>query len=272
MKWKCGKNEIDLTIPKIMGIVNVTPDSFSDGGERNSIEDTIAFSKGMIRDGADIIDIGGESTRPGSVEVSDEEEISRVLPVVARLKNCVVSVDTRHIEVAKRVIEEGASIINNVESLTGEGDSMARLAAESGVGLVLMHWSRDGKNSYDDVARNLEEQLKYAEAAGCKREQLLIDPGLGFSKSREEDLVLLGATRRLASIAPLLVGISRKRTLSYILKEMNVGECENPKDRLGASVAASTWCAMSGASVLRVHDVKETVQSVAIARMLCSVN
>lgn len=271
MKWVCGENKIDLTIPKIMGIVNVTPDSFSDGGCLSSVEEAVGYSRKLIAEGADIIDVGGESTRPGSVETSVEEEVLRVLPVVSQLKDAVVSVDTRHIEVAQRVVAEGISIINNVEPLKSSDAPMARLAARSGVGLVLMHRSREGKNSYDDVARNLEEQLEYAIKAGCRLEQLVIDPGIGFSKSREEDLALIGATRKLASIAPLLVGLSRKRILNYILKKMNVEECDEPKARLGASLAASTWCAMSGASVLRVHDVKETLQSVATSRMLCNI-
>lgn len=271
MKWICGENKIDLTIPKIMGIVNVTPDSFSDGGRLSSVEDAVDYSRKLISDGADIVDVGGESTRPGSTEVSIKEEASRVVPVVSCLKDVVVSVDTRHIEVARRVVGEGVSIINNVEPLSSSNDPMACLAAQTGVGLVLMHWSREGKNSYDEVARNLEEQLKYALKAGCKQDQLMIDPGIGFSKSREEDLVLIGATRKLASIAPLLIGLSRKRILNYILKKMNVEECDEPKDRLGASLAASTWCAMNGASVLRVHDVKETLQSIAISRMFCNI-
>jgi dihydropteroate synthase len=253
-----------------MGIVNVTPDSFSDGGDLQSVDDVLEYSRLLLREGADIIDIGGESTRPGSVEVSAQEEIQRILPVVSQLKNCVISVDTRHIETAKKALDAGSSIINNVEPLKGENDPVALLAAKTGAGLVVMHWSREGKNSYDDVARSLETQIRYALNAGCHREQLLIDPGIGFSKTREEDLVLLAATRRLSSIAPLLIGVSRKRTLNYILKEMGLEGSEEPKDRLGASVAAATWCAMNGASVLRVHDVKETCQSIAISRMLCN--
>lgn len=268
MKWRCGKNTIDLSFPITMGIVNITPDSFSDGGANFATDDAVAFSRRLIGDGAGIVDIGGESTRPGCVAVSAEDECARILPSVARLEDAIVSVDTYHAFTARKAIENGASIVNNVEPLKGVDDPVAVLAAETGAGLVLMHHSRDGKNSPKEVAENLEKQIGYALDAGCSIGQLAIDPGFGFSKTREEDLALLGEMKFFSSIAPVLAGISRKRTLDYILGKMGVAKCESPKDRLGASVAAAMWCAANGASVLRVHDVKETVQALAVARML----
>ncbi|MBO7166144.1 MAG: dihydropteroate synthase [Kiritimatiellae bacterium] len=270
--WKCRGIEIDLTIPKIMGIVNVTPDSFSDGGVFSDSSSAIEYANKIALQGADIIDIGGESTRPGASQVDTDEEQRRVLPVIKGLKNAVVSIDTYHAPTAEKAIEAGALIINSVVPLKDFNDPLAKIASQTGAGLVLTHNVDDGKNSPEDVFEFLQRQIDYAIRAGCLKEQLVIDVGFGFSKTREEDLVLISSLSRFSSLAPLLVGLSRKRTLDYVLNPSNNGAGTKPDERIGASVAAAAWCAMNGASILRVHDVKDTLQAILVSRMFFEIS
>ena len=270
--WKCRGIEIDLTIPKIMGIVNVTPDSFSDGGAFSDSSSAIEYANKIALQGADIIDIGGESTRPGASQVDTDEEQRRVLPVIKGLKNAVVSIDTYHASTAEKAIEAGALIINSVVPLKDFNDPLAKIASQTGAGLVLTHNVDDGKNSPEDVFEFLQRQIDYAIRAGCLKEQLVIDVGFGFSKTREEDLVLISSLSRFSTLAPLLVGLSRKRTLDYVLNPSNNGAGTKPDERIGASVAAAAWCAMNGASILRVHDVKDTLQAILVSRMFFEIS
>ena len=270
--WKCRGIEIDLTIPKIMGIVNVTPDSFSDGGVFSDSSSAIEYANKIALQGADIIDIGGESTRPGASQVDTDEEQRRVLPVIKGLKNAVVSIDTYHASTAEKAIEAGALIINSVVPLKDFNDPLAKIASQTGAGLVLTHNVDDGKNSPEDVFEFLQRQIDYAIRAGCLKEQLVIDVGFGFSKTREEDLVLISSLSRFSTLAPLLVGLSRKRTLDYVLNPSNNGAGTKPDERIGASVAAAAWCAMNGASILRVHDVKDTLQAILVSRMFFEIS
>lgn len=265
--WKCRETEIDITIPRIMGIVNVTPDSFSDGGIFFDPSSAVEYAEKIVSQGADIIDIGGESTRPGAIQVDLREEQRRVLPVISELKNSIVSIDTYHADTAEMAIAAGAAIINSVVPLKGGNDPMAKIAAQTCAGLVLTHNVDDGKNSPDEVFEFLKKQIDYALEAGCRKEQIVIDVGFGFSKTREEDLILISSLPRFSSLAPLLVGLSRKRTLDYILNPSTNGAGTKPDERIGASVAAAAWCAMNGASILRVHDVKDTLQAILVSKM-----
>jgi dihydropteroate synthase len=151
-------------------------------------------------------------------------------------------------------------------------DPLAKIAAQTGAGLVLTHNVDDGKNSPEDVFEFLQRQIDYAIRAGCLKEQLVIDVGFGFSKTREEDLVLISSLSRFSTLAPLLVGLSRKRTLDYVLNPSNNGAGTKPDERIGASVAAAAWCAMNGASILRVHDVKDTLQAILVSRMFFEIS
>ena len=250
---------IPLNRPLVMGIVNVTPDSFSDGGETFAHEQAIARALQHIKDGADIVDVGGESTRPGAAPVTPDEEIRRVLPVVAALAEAgaVVSIDTRHAEVMRSAVAAGARIINDVSALEGDPHSL-QVAARSGADIVLMHMPgtpatmRDHAR-YDDV---IEEVMAYlaariatCEAAGIARMRLAIDPGFGFGKFAEDNERLLADLDRFRSLGcPILAGLSRK-----------FGKGKGPKERLAESIEKALQAVAQGADILRVHDVSETV-------------
>ena len=246
-----------------MGILNVTPDSFSDGGMFASAGAASERALGMLADGADILDVGGESTRPGSEPVAGATQIDRVVPVIERIRteapHAVISVDTRIPEVARAAVEAGACIVNDVAAATEPG--MLELVRETGAGLVLMHMQGDprtmqGDPYYDDVVGEvrgfLVERLGAAEAAGVAREQLCIDPGIGFGKNLKHNLELLhsiGSFRHLG--IPVLVGVSRKR---FIGELTGVAEAA---DRIDGTAGAVAWCVAQGIDVIRVHDVKE---------------
>jgi dihydropteroate synthase len=256
-----------------MGIVNVTPDSFSDGGRWFDEGAAVAHALGLVAEGADILDVGGESTRPGSAEVSEAEELRRVLPVIRRLaESCgvPVSVDTRHAAVARAAVEAGACIVNDVTPFAGDAP-LAAAVRETGAGLVAMHARGTPQTmarlaAYGDVVAEVEaalrEALAYAEAQGIARERVLIDPGIGFAKDAAQNVALLAATARLAKLAPVLVGVSRKRVIGELCGEAVATE------RLGGSVGAAVWCALQGAAVVRVHDVKATRQALTVSAAL----
>lgn len=266
--WRCGGFELPLDPPLVMGILNVTPDSFSDGGTHADPESALAHAESMIAEGARIIDVGGESTRPGSDEVTPAEEEARVLPVVRELakRGVVVSVDTRHVRVAEACVEAGASIINDVSGF--RDPEMVALAARCDAGLVVMHMAGEPRSmqqnpEYGDVvaevAGYLEGRCLELESAGVARERIVVDPGIGFGKTLDHNLALLRSGAALSPTGrPVLIGASRKRMIGEITGE------ERPANRLGGSVAVALCSARRGAAVVRVHDVAATVQALSV--------
>lgn len=263
LEWKCGERVLKLADrPLIMGILNATPDSFSDGGLHVGEEAAMAHGRRLIEDGADIVDVGGESTRPGATEVTEEEELRRVAPVVKALarEGALVSIDTCKAAVARAAVEAGARIINDVTALTGDS-RMPALARETGVGVVLMHMRGTPRTMqtdprYEDVvaevADYLGQRIRALEAAGLDRRQLAVDPGIGFGKTVAHNLALLRELPRLQALSvPVVVGLSRKSFLGRLTGR--------PVDeRLAGSLAAMVFCILKGAQVMRVHDVKES--------------
>ncbi|HLS26872.1 MAG TPA: dihydropteroate synthase [Beutenbergiaceae bacterium] len=257
-----------------MGIVNVTPDSFSDGGQWFERDVAIAHGRHLLAQGADILDIGGESTRPGAARVSEREELDRVLPVVAALAGHapVISVDTMRAEVARRAVAAGASIINDVSGGKADPD-IARAAVESGARLVVSHWRGHSDvmaslTRYGDVVRDvrdeLAEQVNAALAAGVRPEQIIIDPGLGFAKDAEANWALLANLEQLQELGyPVLVGASRKRFLGELLAQYGTESLPTFRDR--ATAAISALVARAGAWGVRVHDVPSSVDAVRVA-------
>jgi dihydropteroate synthase len=267
--WLCGRHVISLVRPLVMGVVNVTPDSFSDGGVTYDPRDAVASGRSMLASGADLIDVGGESTRPGARGVTPNEELARVLPVVADLASsgAIVSIDTRHAEVASACVAAGVSAINDVSGFSDP--AMVALAASCDAGLVVMHMQGDpgtmqDEPRYGDVVAEVAECLKARasrlESAGVARERIVVDPGIGFGKTTAHNLELL---RRLDEIVdlgyPVLVGVSRKRFVGEI-----TGVSE-PRERLAGSLAAALEAVAGGASAVRVHDVADTVAALAVA-------
>jgi dihydropteroate synthase len=254
--------------PKLMGVVNVTPDSFSDGGLFLDANAAVAHGRELAEKGAEILDVGGESTRPGAEEVSAEEELARVEPVVAGLAGtATVSIDTSKVAVAEAAIAAGASIVNDVTALRGDPE-VGALCAERGAGLVLMHMQGDPRTMQedpvygdvvDDVKAFLAERLEAAVDAGVAEERIWLDPGIGFGKTLEHNLELLRRLGELRELGrPLVVGTSRKSFIGKV-DGSAVG------DRLGGTIASSVLAAAEGADVLRVHDVAETAQAARVA-------
>lgn len=264
--WKCGGFEFPCG-SYIMGVLNVTPDSFSDGGLHNGLEQALAHAERMIAEGADIIDVGGESTRPGSAAPGTDEELARVLPVVRALveRGACVSVDTRHWEVAQACLEAGAHIVNDV---SGFRDSrMRELVARSSCGVVVMHMLGEPGTMQDDprygdvvaeVGGYLVQQARLLEEAGVEPERICIDPGPGFGKTFEHNQALISHTRQLAQLGyPLMVAVSRK---SYIGAATGI---EAPRERDAASALCAAAACREGAIVARVHDVAATAHAFA---------
>ncbi|PSQ50374.1 dihydropteroate synthase, partial [Halobacteriales archaeon SW_6_65_15] len=247
----------------VMGVLNVTPDSFHDGGRYEAVEDAVTRAEEMARAGADVIDVGGESTRPGADEISVQEEIDRVVPVIERIADldALVSIDTRKAEVARAALETGADILNDVSGLADP--EMRFVASEYDVPIVVMHSIDapvvpDKDVHYDDVVEDvieeLEEQVLLAEKAGLDREQIIVDPGLGFGKQSSESFELLGRTDEFHALeCPVLIGHSHKSMFGLISED---------EDRTAATVAGTTIAAERGADIIRVHDVAENVAAV----------
>ena len=263
----CGRHRLDLSFPRVMGILNVTPDSFSDGGRHAALDDALRHAERMLGEGAAIIDVGGESTRPGADPVSADEELERVAPVVEALVrefDALVSVDTSCPEVMRESAALGAGMLNDVRSL--ERDGALDAAIGSGLPVCLMHRQgepRDMQHSprYDEpieeaVVGYLAARVAECEAAGLRRERLLLDPGFGFGKTVEHNLRLLHRMACLTELElPLLVGMSRKSMIGKVL--------ERPvEERLPGGLALSTLAVERGARILRVHDVAPTVDAV----------
>jgi dihydropteroate synthase len=254
-----------------MGVINVTPDSFSDGGRHFDPAEAVARARAMIADGADLLDIGGESTRPGAAPVGEAEEIARVVPVIAavRAESAIpISIDTMKPAVARAAVAAGADIWNDVTALTWSPDSPA-VAAELGCGVVLMHMKGEPRTMqdaphYDDVVGEVCSELgqcaRAAMAAGVAREKIWLDPGIGFGKTTEHNLALIAHLDRLADLGfPVLLGVSRKRFIAALDPAAKA-----PTERLAGSLAAALAGARAGATAVRVHDVRETVQALAV--------
>lgn len=260
---------LSLDRPRIMGIVNVTPDSFSDGGKFFDTERAVAHGVRLLEAGAHILDVGGESTRPGSDPVSPEEEQRRVLPVIRALaeRGAVVSVDTRHAAVMGAAADNGAAIINDITALTGDDRALA-VAAKSGAAIVLMHMQGEPGTMqqspvYDcaplDVYDYLADRLDACRAAGIPDERLCVDPGIGFGKSLEHNLQIMARLGLYHALGvPVLLGVSRKSFIAKIVPETP------PTERLPGSLAAALAGLDQGVQIVRVHDVAETAQAVAV--------
>ncbi len=261
-----------LDHPLVMGIVNTTPDSFSDGGDHFDRDAAIARGLEQMADGADILDIGGESTRPGSAPVPPIEERRRVVPVIEALAKAgaVVSIDTRHAETMKAALDAGASIVNDITALTGPGS--LDLVASRGVSAVLMHMQGEPKTMqanphYDNAPREIADYLAAriaaCEKAGIPRAKLSVDPGIGFGKSVAHNAQILARIDVLRALdVAVLIGVSRKSFLGALSKG------EKPKDRLPGSLAAGLAAIARGADILRVHDVAPTIQALKVWRAI----
>jgi len=250
----------------IMGILNVTPDSFSDGGKYTDLEAARAHVAQMIEDGAAIIDVGGESTRPGAEPVDEAEEIRRVVPAIRMIKenfDIPVSVDTYHAATAEAAIEAGADMINDVWGLKYD-KKMAEVVAKSGVAICLMHNQKDETltESVEDVTLDLLDCCGMAQKAGIKNDRIILDPGIGFAKSRDLDLRLIKNISRIIDLGyPVLLGASRKRVIGYVT--------DLPaEERLEGTMAVSVHATMEGVTFLRVHDVKENYRAVCMAEAI----
>ncbi len=271
--WRCGERELSLEAPLVMGILNVSPDSFYDGGRYLNFDAAVERARQMADEGASIIDIGGESTRPGADEINVECELERVIPVVrevCRSVDAAVSIDTRHLAVAASAVDAGADIINNIMPVDGDV-GMAALAAGSGAGLVVMHMrgtprTMNTLTNYDDVESDVYNMLRrsvdFVIEHGVDPAQTVVDPGIGFAKESAHNLRLIAHLDRLTSIAPVLLGASRKRFIGEI------SGTPGAEDRLGGSVAAVLEGVRRGASIVRVHDVRESVQAIALFNAL----
>ena len=265
----CAGRLLRLDRPQVMGIVNVTPDSFSDGGAHDTLEAAVAHGLRLAGEGADLLDIGGESTRPGADEVAPEEELRRVIPVIERLAketSLPISIDTSKPEVMRAAVAAGAGMVNDVHALRRDGALDA--AAALGVPVVLMHMQGEPRSmqdapDYDDVVgdvhRFLAERIFTAEMAGIARKNLIVDPGFGFGKNTQHNLALLAQLERFVELGvPVLAGLSRKRTIAEVTGRQEMA------DRAAGSVAAHLIAAQRGAMILRVHDVAATVDALKV--------
>ncbi len=273
MKLKTASKELILDRPHVMGILNTTPDSFSDGGSYTTLENVVIRAKQMIDAGVSIIDIGGESTRPGAPEVTLEEELRRVIPAVKAIRefnqDVWISIDTSKAEVMRQSIEAGADLINDVRSLTEPG--ALEVAAKANVPVCIMHMKGQPKTmqlnpQYDDVQQEVEEfllqKLTECEQAGIARENIILDPGFGFGKSLEHNYHLLANLEKLHRFGlPILAGMSRKSMVFKLLDK-------KPAECMVASVTCATIAAMKGAQIVRVHDVEETLEAMKVIQAM----
>jgi dihydropteroate synthase len=256
--------------PSVMGIVNVTPDSFADGGVNFRPKDAVDSARRMVDEGAAIVDVGGESTRPGSEGVSLDEELRRVVLVLETLTGLPVSIDTAKADVARRALELGAEMVNDVTALRSD-PAMAEVAAEADAYVCLMHMQGEPRSmqaspTYDDVVsdvkRFLEERVQFAVDSGIREDRICIDPGIGFGKTVEQNFELIRRLDEISALGPpVVVGFSRKSSLGKIL-----GDPDATTGPLSASIAAAVTAYERGATILRVHDVKEHVEALIAAR------
>ncbi|KAB0480949.1 dihydropteroate synthase [Vibrio sp. IB15] len=272
MILKANNKILVLDRPHVMGILNVTPDSFSDGGKFNSLDNALQQAERMIQAGVSIIDIGGESTRPGAPDVSLEEELARVIPAIKAIRakfDVWISIDTSKAEVMRQAVEAGADLINDVRALQEPG--ALQVAADANVPICLMHMKGQPRTmqanpSYDDVLQDVEaflqERVEACEAVGISKEQLILDPGFGFGKTIEHNYHLLVHLEKFHSLGlPVLAGMSRKSMIFKLLDKV-------PADCMVASVTCATIAAMKGAQIIRVHDVEETLEAMKIIEVM----
>ncbi|MFD2166430.1 dihydropteroate synthase [Thalassotalea euphylliae] len=265
---QCGNKPLSLAVPQVMGILNVTPDSFSDGGKFTNFEHALKQVEQMVTDGASIIDIGGESTRPGAKDVPEQEELDRVVPVIEAISarfDTVISVDTSKAQVMAEAVRAGAGIINDVRALQNEGCLTA--AAQTNVPICLMHMqglprTMQANPTYNDVTQDIvtfiAERIEVCKKNGIEKERLIVDPGFGFGKTLEQNYRLLNELAQFEALGlPLLVGISRKSMIGNLLNA-------DVEQRLAGSLAAALISAQKGAKIIRVHDVKATVDALKV--------
>ncbi|MBR9789912.1 MAG: dihydropteroate synthase [Vibrionaceae bacterium] len=269
---KAKNKSLDLSRPHVMAILNVTPDSFSDGGKHNSLDLALARVDKMIKAGVSIIDVGGESTRPGAPEVTLEDELERVIPVVRAIRahypDVWISVDTSKAEVIRQSVEAGADLINDVRSLSEPG--ALEVAAQANIPVCIMHMKGQPKTmqqnpQYDDLMQEVEqflvERMAVCEAAGIARENIILDPGFGFGKTIEHNYHMLAHLEKFHEFGlPILAGMSRK-SMIFKLLDKPAAECTN------ASVVCATIAAMKGAQIIRVHDFEETLEAMKVIEM-----
>lgn len=264
---KIGNREFDVQNETyIMGILNVTPDSFSDGGNYNSVDAALKHTERMIQQGADIIDVGGESTRPGYTQITDEEEIDRVAPIIEGIKkefDIPVSLDTYKSHVAKAGIDAGVDLINDIWGLKYD-EQMAEVIAKGNVACCLMHNRKDNlyNQFVDDVLSDLKESIDLAKKAGIAEDKIILDPGVGFAKDYEQNLLIIREVQRLKELGyPILLGTSRKSVIGLTL---NVPA----EERVVGTVATTVWGVEQGCAFFRVHDVLENVQAIQMIRAI----
>lgn len=271
MKFICGDRSLDLSKPQVMGILNATPDSFSDGGQFNTIQRAMDHARAMVAQGAEIIDVGGESTRPGAKAVSVQQELDRVIPVIEKISSeldVCISVDSSTPEVFLAAKKAGAHMLNDVRALQRDGALQA--AKETGLPVCLMHMQGEPESMQDnpvyqqiveEVYGFLLERIQACENIGIGREQILLDPGFGFGKTLDDNYALLAHLDRFNELnLPLLIGLSRKSMIAGVLNQAPVNE------RVIGSVAGAVIAAMKGAHIIRVHDVKETVDALKVVQ------
>lgn len=275
MEWQFAAGRLTLDRPRIVGVVNVTPDSFSDGGRLRTIDDVRRHACRLVDEGADVLDVGGESTRPGAESVDADEERRRVVPaieaIVAECPGTPISVDTVKASVAADALAAGASIVNDVSALRLD-PGMAGVCAQSGAGVVLMHSRGDvasmasfahatyGDDPAGEVIAELRDRLEAAERAGIRRERIVLDPGIGFAKRAEHSLAVLGALDRLVACGlPVLVGASRKRFIGALTHR------DMPADRAAGTAGANVMALIRGARLFRVHDVRTSRDALDVA-------
>lgn len=260
--------KLSFTVPQVMGILNCTPDSFSDGGRYPSVDSAASHALQMIADGATIIDIGGESTRPGSVAVTAEEELRRVIPVIERIRtqsDIPISIDTTKAIVAKAALDAGADIVNDISALKFDNEMLA-VVREYQVPIILMHMqgtpqTMQNAPHYNDVIRELitflQVRIRFCAENGIAQDRIIIDPGIGFGKRLEDNLAILKQLHMFTSLnCPVLVGASRKSFITTMMQTKT-----STDTRLGGSIAAAVVAVQNGASIVRAHDVAETVQA-----------
>ena len=262
---RIGNRQFTKTDPTIiMGILNTTPDSFSDGGEHNSCDKAFEFAKTMITDGVDIIDIGGESTRPGAKKISAEIEWQRVSPIIKKISalDCMISIDTYKSEIAQKAVQIGAHIVNDVWGLQRD-KNMAKVIADSDVAVVITHnrtQTISNQEILQDIHRFFQHSLSLAEKNGIRSDGIILDPGIGFGKTPAQNEIILNNLQEFAIYEhPILIGVSRKRFIGQILNQ------EEPQKRLFGTIGANIVALAKGASILRVHDVRAHKEATLVA-------